>query len=657
MKNKRQFFSLSLYIDALKQLRVIGIVILVFVGFVSTSAVLSESDHSGLYALSLLTFLIFSPVMTLYIFRFLTNRKASDVFHSLPNTRVSMYVSYVSAVFTYILASLTVNLLAFFAIEGNFEITVEYILSLIVCNMLVISAITLAQGMTGTIFTNISVAGIILFFPRLLMDFVIAFVCEFCPFISRECIKFPFGKSSNILTEIFIDGLDVGLGAKLEGIIYTFSLSVIYFVLAVILFNRRKSEVAGAPATNRLAQHIIRIVITLVICLQPLSSILYRKVYHRYYEEFNYNDIDLGVVIIYFFAVFVYFIYELLSTKKVKNLVKVIPGIIVVAILNVAIVFSIFGITEYIKKFQPKADEVEYVIIHNDYEDNYEILTNSTYFISCNKDGKITDKRIIKLLCDQFKDECEEKTEEYGYRRCHIGFCVDGKIYDRYFGINETRFKLMLKYLAEKEDVLKAYRSLPEYDELEEIRMGITGELFVDKDKKDIYEKYREDLSKITSKDVMAIIGSQQENDGFIKICYYKNNKTCYLELPFIKELPTSYNKYLELADESTDKYMGSIVDIAEYMLLSPEQFYFSVTVMKSGAETDYVYLDYDDILEHKDELLDEKVLGFCKEAADTYKLPDIEETVYDVCLGNRNVTFSASVKCMELFMELKKYQ
>lgn len=656
MKNKRQYFSLGLYIDALKQLRVIGIVMLVFVGFVSTSIALLEGDSYSLHALLMLSFLIFSPVMTLYIFRFLTSRKASDVFHSMPYTRVAMFFSYISAVLTYIVAILIVNFLALFITGGESKNTVEYILAILVCNMLVISAITLAQGMTGTIFTNISVAGIILFFPRLLMEFVIGFVCEFCPFISRECIKFPFSESSNIFTNLFINGIIISSDVKLEGIIYTFVLSIIFFVLAVILFNRRKSEVAGAPATNHFAQHIIRIVITLVICLEPLSSILYRKVYHRYYEEFNYNDIDLGVVIIYIFAVFVYFIYELLSTKKVKNLVKVIPGIIVVAILNVAIVFSIFGITEYIKNFQPKAEEVEYVIIHN-YEDDHENLANSSYFMSCNKDDKITDKRIIKLLCEQFKDECEEKTEDYEYGRWHISFCIDGKIYDRYFGINHTRFMLMIKYLAEDEEILNAYISLPEYDELEEIRMGITGELYVDKDKKDIYEKYREDLSKISSKDVMTIIGGEQENDGFIKICYYKNNEKCYLELPFIKELPTSYNKYLELTNESTDKYMGNIVDIMEYMLLNPYQFYFSVIVMKNDAETDYVYLDYDDILENEEELLDEKVLQFCEEAASTYKLPDVEEAIYDVCLGNRNVTFSASDKCMELFMELKKYQ
>ena len=189
----------------------------------------------------------------------------------------------------------------------------------------------------------------------------------------------------------------------------------------------------------------------------------------------------LGVVIIYFFAVFVYFIYELLSTKKVKNLVKVIPGIIVVAILNVAIVFSIFGITEYIKNFQPEAKEVEYVVIHQDHGRDYDMLTDRIYFVDLVKDGKITDERIIKLLCEQFKDVCEGDITAFEYGGYQISFCIDGRIYDRYFRINETRFKLMLKYLAEDEEILNAYRSLPEYDELKDIRMGITGQLYVEK--------------------------------------------------------------------------------------------------------------------------------------------------------------------------------
>ena len=217
---------------------------------------------------------------------------------------------------------------------------------------------------------------------------------------------------------------------------------------------------------------------------------------------------------------------------------------------------------------------------------------------------------------------------------------------------------MILKYLGENEKILNDYKNLPDYDDLEEMRIGITGEVYIEEDKKDIYEKYKEDLSKLSAIDVIAIMNRDREiNEGYIEITYIKDKEKYHLNLPFIKELPNSYNRYLEIANKNTERYMANLVDEVKLMLSNNGQFYFSIIVMKSGDESDSLYLDSENILEYSNEALDEKVLEFCREAADSYKLPDINESVYVIELGSKRIVFSASDECMELFKELKKYQ
>ena len=657
MKNKVQFFSLSLYIDALKQLRVMGIMMLVFVGFVSTSIVLLNGGNYMLFSLSLFSFTIFSPAMTLYIFRFLTSRKASDMFHSLPHTRVSLYFSYVFAVLTYVIAILSVNFISQYFQTGEFEIIdFKMLISLIVCNLLVISAITLAQGMTGTIFTNISVAGLILFFPRLLIYFVTSFVCEFCPYINMEYIKFPFGISSNILTGMFTGGYSLRYIANLESIIYTFVLSLIYFAIAAVLFNKRKSEMAGAPATNRLAQHIIRLIITLVICLIPLSDILSRCAsdVDYYYGDF----FDDAIVIIYLFAIFMYFLYELLSTKKLKNLIKIIPGIIVVVILNVVIALSVFGISDKVKKFQPKAEDVEYIIIHNDDERFYYGINDESYLMEKVDGVKITDDRIIELVCQQFEVARNSRNWNYyngeGY---NFTFYVDGKVYDRYFEVNETGFNLMLKYLLEDERIVNDYKTLPKYDKLSGVEIIIEGIQYKGDDVEEIYEKYREELMRLSDDNIIKNINDESFRDiGYIEIEYNKDKESHYLNLPFIKELPNIYNTYLAIANENIETSMSNFVAEVTKSLSKADEFYFAVTVNYDEFSSEYLYFGYDEIIKYEDKFLDEKILLFCKEAVDTYSLPNIEEVIFEIEFGNKEIVFSASDRCLELFAELRKY-
>ena len=82
MKNNRnKFFSISLYKDALKQLRIIGIVLAVVMGYMPIATGMMVGDHLFFTdKIDCILYLFTTSVVMIYIFRFTTKRKASVVY-------------------------------------------------------------------------------------------------------------------------------------------------------------------------------------------------------------------------------------------------------------------------------------------------------------------------------------------------------------------------------------------------------------------------------------------------------------------------------------------------------------------------------------------------------------------------------------------------
>ncbi|MCI6686291.1 MAG: hypothetical protein MR484_07345, partial [Ruminococcus sp.] len=111
--NKKPF-SVGLYIEGLRQLRIVGILgaILLFCSsaIITISNALSTQRQMELYQdssivlaslsalevapLLLLLFSVFAPVMTLWLFHFMNKRNSSDFLFAIPQTRMALYCSY-----------------------------------------------------------------------------------------------------------------------------------------------------------------------------------------------------------------------------------------------------------------------------------------------------------------------------------------------------------------------------------------------------------------------------------------------------------------------------------------------------------------------------------------------------------------------------------
>ena len=126
---KKRFFDVGLYLDGLRQLRIIGVMMFVILELEAILMPLGQYinilqrqgngdlfyagigvvNFSGMHPLLLLSFTVFAPVMVLYLFSFLNKRSSSDFYHALPNTRVSLFFSFFAAVITWVTAACVIS--------------------------------------------------------------------------------------------------------------------------------------------------------------------------------------------------------------------------------------------------------------------------------------------------------------------------------------------------------------------------------------------------------------------------------------------------------------------------------------------------------------------------------------------------------------------
>ena len=207
--NKKPF-SVGLYIEGLRQLRIVGILgaILLFCSsaitvvdnalstqrqmelYQDSSIVLANLSALEVAPLLLLLFSVFAPVMTLWLFHFMNKRNSSDFLFAIPQTRMALYCSYTSSIVTWLAILALSGLIgvlipaAIFSTYINIPYHALFLLTLscFLYSLQVMAAILVAMSITGTMFSNIILSGLILFAPRLLI-FMLTGIWKNIPFI------------------------------------------------------------------------------------------------------------------------------------------------------------------------------------------------------------------------------------------------------------------------------------------------------------------------------------------------------------------------------------------------------------------------------------------------------------------------------------------
>ena len=434
------------------------------------------------------------PVLVLVANSYMTRRADSDFYDSLPHTRAAISLSTMLAVFTVAFAivvlSFGVSILCGYLFADSFTIpwgsSILKLLATLVATWLSIAVFSISTAITGTTFSALSVGFLIAAGPRALMAIINSAICETSPVLLSDSIIPLFDNNYNIYTALSVSNYSVVTSPV--AYIYSVILAALYTLLAVVAVKVRKSESATHPAPSRLLQHVYRISIATLLC--SLSLII----------MFGF-DFDATAVIVIALSVVLYFSYELITTKRVKNLLGALAAFPIFIFVNLLIAGVVLLGSHVEANYTPDSDEVDSVSAVLYGEDTY--ISFDKYVTLMSGEVELTDKATVSLVTGALSQNVEkyrDGTYAGTYHSDHSGDYVSAvfklksglRTEYRSIYIPISDYAEIINKLAESEDYRKLWYALPENPEIISAQYGSV--VFDESAARAIYNKARAEI-------------------------------------------------------------------------------------------------------------------------------------------------------------------
>ncbi len=355
-------FSYKLYLQGLRKIRVVGFAMLFLVTALNAaSAVTMVVAPPGCVIMpfrlvecapfSLLVG-VFAPLLVYSMFSFLNERRASDFFHSLPQKRACIYTSFMAAVMTWIVSAILLTTLVnevIFAWKGVYVPPLAqlapFIFGCLIFAMAMAGFMALAMTVTGTTIANVFVFCICVFFVRACgACFLDAFAEEAPMFVSEySALRFL---DWDFFLPVALFNMDMDSSSftdPLPLLLYWLFVAVALFFAAAVCYCHRRSESASKAAPNRFVHALY------LVCLILPFLIMGVEVFRRG------GEIHLLFILTGFLA---WVIFEALTTKKVKNIVRSLPLLLIPAVLTGGYVASVSLAKTVFYASTPKREEI-----------------------------------------------------------------------------------------------------------------------------------------------------------------------------------------------------------------------------------------------------------------------------------------------------------
>ena len=339
----KKLFHKGYFWEMFRQLRVVGIVsasvlMLTNVTYFFTLLTNVFTDLSTSYSIPgaielaapMMTFVyIAGLVFTFVAYNWLNRRSYSDFYHGLPVTRKQIYFSSFLAIMFWMVfgiaayAAVHALIYLFFGAAFNYLLFLCVIVNMIIGAIEVVGAVSIACAISGTRFVNLFASIVIMFIPRFLLTVLAVFVWDEAPYMLKVTnLGSPlFDPSYNIfgtpyaliLSSIFGSSFSVVSFTKPLAMLWSFLYSTGLVIVGAVAFNKRSSETAGIPTKSKLFQAVVRTAIGL-----PFLLIL---VFFLARGELS----IVGIVILLLVSFTLYCLYELISTRRPKKMLKAMP--------------------------------------------------------------------------------------------------------------------------------------------------------------------------------------------------------------------------------------------------------------------------------------------------------------------------------------------
>ena len=643
MKNKsNRLFHMGLFAESLRQVRMMGLVYLLLclifailpplLGAGSVFYPVTGPEH----AIVLYFYDYIAPVTLGYaLFGYLTRRNASDFYHSLPVTREAAYFSRTAAIATYLLITTVVTVAASmgaYAMAGSavkfaqLPLLVSYHFA---AQMLVLSCTLVGLSAAGTHFSSVVVTGLALFLPQLILFILYAMIEATAQTVLPETLCFLLDIPLNIPAGMIAYLLNGGSALVNDATaytlyfpahLYTLGLAAVMLLIGCVIHNRRRSEIARSAAPNPFLQHLYRCLISL-----PLFLIIGMMIASG--EEW-YADSE-SYILLTVIGLLVYFLYELITTRKWRNLfgaLKVLPLMLIVALV---LPWLGFGIGHAVDGRVPAREKIESVTLdirsQHTNSPNYELIALSRYEY---KDEALLDvmHEALAMTVDYYEhngnylgavetvalvDDLYEKDiyASGGYRTMDVQYNLKGgKSEVRRIRLTPEQYNKVFELRVKDEGFRKIVETLPEEKQISGMRMAGHMLTAADVDFSDItseliWEVFTEEYAKLTPEEQMYISGistridsvgftaeypiavdyeyAQSEEDGLEPYYYDTDNMLQVVGFEGLRAFNSSY-RVTTLTPETMELMMRYTNDVAALSGTSLEDILGSINDLKN---------------------------------------------------------------------------
>ena len=584
----KRFFSLKLYIEGLKRIKIAGVAAAITVILLNAMIPLMEIlNNNRLYGMGGivehsvtsvepyeflpfgLLMLVFSAVFAFSMFSFLNERNRSDFFHAIPHKRICVYLSFVASIFTWIFGILAVSagvnvLLYSFAkfYSVNFSVVIVTPLVLLVASTMIAAFMTLAMTLTGTVISNSLIFVLLLLFGRTIGQIFVSVLRELAPILRHgnsflDYLEFEFSLPFMLLGGEGFDNTPL--------VIYTVFVTLFVFAAGAVCYVKRKSETATKSAPSKLMQHVYRSAITLPFFLFIVLTAIT--------EGFDFST----QLILLILAILVYCLFELMTTKKLKSLVKAIPMIFIPILLSGLFTGAVYLARNAVLNQVPTLDEIKAIGLQESvsYNATYRELRINNTLVDSDEAEELVRNALVREIEQirkygnrsgwAFVDETGKTKIEIATRETINIRLENGRTIGRYIGFTKEEFEELKTFLLASDDYFEAYLALPSGREIDSV--SVDGYDIDAESANLLWASFVREFHALSREEKLDYVNNSYRTEEVARI-YIGGTyrlKTFHSSYPiFYEYMPETSRMYLEMALE--EGYVSSDIKVLKAM-------------------------------------------------------------------------------------------
>ena len=386
----KHLFHFGLYREGLKRLRTVGLISAILCLLANLvlplSALVLYSQTQNLsptetppevlpiemLGKTMPLFVLLVPFIILSLFNYLNDRAKSDFFHAIPFRRSCVYSSFLLAALSWIWGIVLLSLGAvgvLYALNPLFVFSFGNLLLLmlvyLIAGTMMAGFTALAMTLTGTATSNFFVLMLLLFAFRLSAGIFVNTLADVLPIFDIDYSIGAFLQPEYFLPLALLNSVlgtqPVDVYTNGGMLLYSALVSLLLLGLGAWVYIRRRSEMAGKSAPNRALQHVFRCAFAL-----PLVFLAMRQFFRFLYikDTFFSNTYLPSFVALFVLSTLVYFLYELLTTRRWRRLLSALTAFPILLLCAGLFTAGVFATRERVLQKELETSDISAVSLY-----------------------------------------------------------------------------------------------------------------------------------------------------------------------------------------------------------------------------------------------------------------------------------------------------